>query len=156
MSHKLDFCLKNTSSDFKSLVFYFVLHRPVLRFDIKKMGRRPPKTPPPSGRPKFVTVTIDQLFDPEYAIKYGTSAPVDWDDPETIHVLTKCVKLALADYNIQTRTDYRFVNIEMATWELSSDQREEHWVFWQSQRADLGFGSHAVIAVVLFCCGSSD
>ncbi|KAK2449198.1 hypothetical protein QL285_008416 [Trifolium repens] len=67
-----------------------------------------------------VTVTIDQLFDPEYAIKYGTSAPVDWDDPETIHVLTKCVKLALADYNIQTRTDYRFVNIEMATWELSS------------------------------------
>ncbi|WJX28120.1 hypothetical protein P8452_16874 [Trifolium repens] len=84
------------------------------------MGRRPPKTPPPSRLPKIVKVTIDQLFDPEYATKYGTTTPVDWDDRETIHDLTKCAKLALADYNIQTRKDYRFVNIEMATWQSSS------------------------------------
>lgn len=39
-------------------------------------------------------------------------------DPSLFRRLTKCATLAIGDYNSQTKSDYRFVDIQMATSQL--------------------------------------
>ncbi|KAK2385901.1 hypothetical protein QL285_059851 [Trifolium repens] len=88
------------------------------------MAPPPPKKlhPPRLPGQKFAIVTLDQIFDAEFVAKYRTSArPVGFEeDPETLHKLIKCATLAIWDYNSQHKTDYRFVKIEMATWQLAA------------------------------------
>ncbi|WJX80599.1 hypothetical protein P8452_63577 [Trifolium repens] len=89
------------------------------------MARPPKKKPHPPRRPgqKFANCHLNlfgnpqQIFDAEFAVKYGTSARVPFQrNPDSCDRLIKGAILALADYNKQNRTDYQFVNIEMATW----------------------------------------
>ena len=70
----------------------------------------------------FLVTHPQQIFDVQFVAKYRTSArPVGLEeDPETLHKLIKCATLAIWDYNSQHKTDYRFLNIEMATWQLAS------------------------------------
>ncbi|GAU22256.1 hypothetical protein TSUD_227920 [Trifolium subterraneum] len=115
------------------------------------MARPPPKNPPPPRLPgeKFAIITLDQIFDADFARKYcSPSKPVDFEkDPNLLDMLIKCATLAILDYNTQHHTDYRFVKIEMATFQLASSAIFH--VSWASPGAGLGFRSHAVTAVVL-------
>jgi cystatin-related protein len=84
------------------------------------MARPPKKKPDPPRLPgqKFAIISIDQIFDVEFAIKYGTSARVPFQqNPDSHDRLIKGAILALRDYNKQNLTNYQFVNIEMATWQ---------------------------------------
>ncbi|WJX30394.1 hypothetical protein P8452_18939 [Trifolium repens] len=87
------------------------------------MAPPPPKKPPAPRLPsqKFAIATLDQIFDVQFVAKYNTPArPVGLEeDPETLHKLIKCANLAIWDYNSQHKTDYRFLNIQMATWQLA-------------------------------------
>ncbi|GAU33640.1 hypothetical protein TSUD_310480 [Trifolium subterraneum] len=78
-----------------------------------KRGRLPPR---PSQ--KFAIVDPNEIFDAECSVKYDISSrPLKFeDDPSTLDILTKCATLALEDYNSENHSNYRFVNIEMATW----------------------------------------
>lgn len=45
--------------------------------------------------------------------------PVHFEEDPSLRLrLTECATLAIGDYNSQTKSDYRFVDIEMATWQL--------------------------------------
>ena len=63
-----------------------------------------------------------QTFDADFVMKYSTSAkPVDYEeDPILLDMLIKSATLAIKDYNTQHHTDYRFVEIEMATFVMAS------------------------------------
>ncbi|KAK2439947.1 hypothetical protein QL285_011411 [Trifolium repens] len=83
---------------------------------------RKKENPPILPGQKFAIITLDQIFDVQFVSKYSTSAsPIDLEEePDTFHKLIKCANLAIWDYNSQHKTDYRFVKIEMATWQLAS------------------------------------
>ncbi|CAJ2633646.1 unnamed protein product [Trifolium pratense] len=85
------------------------------------MARHPTNKPHPPRLPdqKFAIVTLDQIFDADFAMKYcSPSSPVDYEEDRDM--LLKCAKLAIGDYNTQHHTDYRFVKIEMATFQIAS------------------------------------
>ncbi|WJX90779.1 hypothetical protein P8452_72643 [Trifolium repens] len=88
------------------------------------MAPPPRKKPPPPCIPgqKFPIVTLDQTFDADFVMKYSTCAkPVDYqEDPILLDMLIKSATLAIRDYNTQHHTDYRFVEIEMATFVMAS------------------------------------
>jgi cystatin-related protein len=87
------------------------------------MARPPKKKPDPPRLPgqKFAIISIDQIFDVEFAIKYGTSARVPFQqNPDSHDRLIKGAILALRDYNKQNLTNYQFLNIQMATFQLAA------------------------------------
>ncbi|GAU24891.1 hypothetical protein TSUD_116150 [Trifolium subterraneum] len=85
------------------------------------MARPPKKKPHPPRLPGQKFATLDEIFDANFARKYRSpSKPVGFEkDPILLDMLIKCAKLAIGDYNTQHHTDYRFVKIEMATFQLA-------------------------------------
>jgi len=68
-------------------------------------------------------LVLEQIFDAKHLADDGDPMPgvpvLDFKkDRPLVDMLTKCAKLAIDDYILKMKTDYRFVHFEMAVWQL--------------------------------------
>ncbi|XP_045795287.1 uncharacterized protein LOC123889827 [Trifolium pratense] len=85
------------------------------------MARTPARkpNPPPRRGQKYAFITLNQVFNANFARKYNVSfCAVRCDNPRESDRLKKCSALAIANYNMLKGTHYQFVNVEMATYEI--------------------------------------
>jgi hypothetical protein len=71
------------------------------------------------------------------------------EDPSLFQILAKCAMLAIGDYNSQTKSDYRFVDIEMATWQLVAGTL--YHITFQSRNAEKKYQTFEATVLIDMC-----
>ena len=70
-------------------------------------------------------------------------------DPSSFQILAKCAKLAIGDYNSQTKSGYRFVDIEMATWQLVAGTLNH--ITFQARNAEKKYETFEATVLIDMC-----